>query len=503
MKSSTHKALHAVYATLSLGAVSLGMVSILLTPVFTSPVQADVYHAVETGESLSSVAKRYNVTPQTLRDANQLGNISENSALASMLLRVPGESQAQSKTPGAAKKVTARLSTPSAPKAHYSGSVTKYISYKVQPGDTVESLAASFSQSGQQVSAQDIRQKNNINDQPNAGSTLFIPATTIYSASAQMNPSSRDLETAADKGDIGVSVYEEVALPFARAIATNETSGYQAPNSSTIKTVVQKTPVVSRGNLSGRGGFPSPNVDGARILQPGEELLTTPSPRVRSTPVATGTNTAKVARIFTGGARIRRLPDSSAVTLYKCATGTEIAVIAQRNGWSAILMSDRSTGWIPSRYLKLTGASVDIASQVETNEESRGDDTASGWKSGYSSNHPAVRNALTYMGTRYVYGGESRRGIDCSSLVQHAFASAGVRLPRTAAQQARIGTPIPPEKLQPGDRLYFSASGRRIDHTGLYMGNGLFVHASGSARRVTVSKLSDRRLWNIFVGARR
>ena len=503
MKSSTHKALRAVYATISLGAVSLGMVSVLLTPVFTIPVQADIYHAVEAGESLASVAKRYNVTPQTLRDINQLGNISENSALASMLLRVPGEGQSQSKAQTATKKVASKPSTKAAPKANYSGSVTKYISYKVQPGDTVESLAASFSQSGQKVSAGEIRRKNNISDQPDAGSTLLIPATTIYSASAQMNPSSRNLEIAADRGDIGVSVSEEVALPFARAIPTAETSGYQAPNSSTTKTVIQKTPVVSRGNLSGRGGFPSPNVDGARILQPGEELLTTPSPRVRSTPTATGTNTAKVARISTAGARIRRLPDASAVTLYKCATGTEIAVTAQRNGWSAILMSDRSTGWIPSRNLKLTGASVDIASQVETNEESRGDDTASGWKSGYSSNHPAVRNALTYMGTRYVYGGTSRRGIDCSSLVQHAYRTAGVRLPRTAAQQARVGKPVATENLQPGDRLYFSASGRRIDHTGLYMGNGLFVHASGSARKVTVSKLSDRRLWNIYVGARR
>lgn len=497
MKSSTHKTFQTLYATLS-----LGVFSVLLTPVLTTPAQADIYHSVEPGESLASVAKRYNTNPAALREANQLGNISESSVLSAMLLRVPGEDAEKSasravKAP--ADKAAVKSSTPAAGTGRYSGSVTKNIFYKVQPGDTVESLAASFTQSGQTVTAQDIRQKNKISGQPAAGSTLLIPAKTTYGASAQMNPpvaTARAVETSSDRGNIGVSVSEEVALPFARAVQTSGTPSYQAPNSSPAR----KTPVVSRGNLSSRSA--SQNIDGARILQNGEELLTTPSPRVRTTPTATNANMAKVAKIATAGARIRRLPDATAVTLYKCSTGTEIAVIAQRSGWSAILMSDRSTGWIPSRYLKLTGASVDIASQVETYER-RGDDTASGWRSGYSSNHPAIKHALSYLGTRYVYGGTSRRGIDCSSLMQHSFGSAGVRLPRTAAQQARVGKPVAPENLQPGDRLYFSASGTRIDHTGLYMGNGLFVHASGSARKVTVSRLADRRTWNIFVSARR
>jgi cell wall-associated NlpC family hydrolase len=60
-----------------------------------------------------------------------------------------------------------------------------------------------------------------------------------------------------------------------------------------------------------------------------------------------------------------------------------------------------------------------------------------------------------------------------------------------------------PAQLRAGDRLYFSASGSRVDHTGLYMGDGLFVHASGSGRQVMVSNLFTPRNWNIFVGARR
>jgi cell wall-associated NlpC family hydrolase len=156
---------------------------------------------------------------------------------------------------------------------------------------------------------------------------------------------------------------------------------------------------------------------------------------------------------------------------------------------------------MPTRYIKFTGASVDVATQVATDDNR--DDTDSDWRSGYSTNHPAVRYALGWLGTRYVYGGEGRNGIDCSSLVQKSFASCGVNLPRVSRDQARVGRPVAPENLQPGDRLYFSASGTHIDHTGIYMGNGLFVHASGHARQVTVSRLTERRNWNIFVCARR
>ena len=161
-------------------------------------------------------------------------------------------------------------------------------------------------------------------------------------------------------------------------------------------------------------------------------------------------------------------------------------------------MSDRSTGWIPTKYLKLTDIKVDISTQVVTNNDYQG--SSSGH---YSSNQPAVAQALGWLGTRYVYGGTGRNGIDCSALVMKSFAAVGKRLPRTAAQQSKVGTPVDPASLRAGDRLYFSASGTRVDHTGLYMGDGKFVHASGRGRQVIVSNLFDRAHWNIFVGARR
>jgi cell wall-associated NlpC family hydrolase len=263
--------------------------------------------------------------------------------------------------------------------------------------------------------------------------------------------------------------------------------------------------------LASRGYFPSPELDGARVLGRNEDapvVSNSPRSRMAASNIAgrvQNSPLARVAMVAQRGARIRRLPESSAATLYQCTTGTELAVTQQNGTWSAVLMSDRSTGWVPTRYLRFTGASVDISSQVLTNAaaaRSRGTNGLA-LKGNWNSDHPMVAHALSWLGTRYVYGGTGRNGIDCSALVQTSFRANGIRLPRTAAQQARVGMPVDAQNLQPGDRLYFSASGRRIDHTGLYMGNGLFVHASGSGRGVIVSRLTDSRNWNIFVGARR
>lgn len=496
----------------------------------TISAQADTYHAVEPGETLGSVARRYSVTPDALRAANKL-KFGDNAQLAAMLLRIPGTNDPEElKVP--TQSTPSTRSTGSA--ARYFGSVTKYTTYTVRGGDTLESIAAQYSVYGQEVSISELRTKNNLTGTPAIGSTLVIPVKTTYGAPsrstsaqvlAQVSPQSRAITptstptnaprvrtvsaTSEDRVDMSVTVSEEMELPFARAISSPGNPVYQSPNAPRMaeqpKAASESVP---RGStLAARGGY-APGVsanrqlDGARVLQNGEELVTSPTPRVTRTMQATPSNLARVAKVAHGGARIRRLPDADAVTLYRCATGTEIAVLKQKGIWSAILMSDRSTGWMPTRYLQFTGTSVDISSQVITDDDNRSD-AASDWRGGYNSNHPAVRFALQWLGTPYVYGGESRNGIDCSSLVQKSFASCGVRLPRVSRDQARVGRAVAPENLQPGDRLYFSASGTHVDHTGIYMGNGLFVHASGRARQVTVSRLTDRRNWNIFVGARR
>lgn len=78
----------------------------------------------------------------------------------------------------------------------------------------------------------------------------------------------------------------------------------------------------------------------------------------------------------------------------------------------------------------------------------------------------------------YLWGGTVAPNYDCSGLVQAAFAAAGVWLPRDAYQQADFVQPIALAELQPGDLLFFRSS-ERINHVGLFLGAGQYIHSSG------------------------
>jgi cell wall-associated NlpC family hydrolase len=113
-----------------------------------------------------------------------------------------------------------------------------------------------------------------------------------------------------------------------------------------------------------------------------------------------------------------------------------------------------------------------------------------------------VNRARSYMGRRYVWGGERpETGFDCSGFVRHVMRLAGVQLPRTSAQQARMGQEVPRDlsQLRVGDLLTFGRAGR-ISHIGIYVGNGRYIHASSYAGRITESEVPRRSWWQ---GARR
>ena len=489
----------------------------------SSPARADLYHAVESGETLQSVADKYHLRADALRSLNKLQDVSDSDALPSMLLRIPNGKEDGSSTRSrlisnsaitttSSASIAPRVSSPTSndDQANGRGTITKSFLYTVQAGDTLESIASRHTAAGYPVTVDAIRSKNANSDNLTSGRTLIIPIQSLSyrtPVETRTTPSSpRAVQSASASGNDALPLLSFQAPPL------YTTPSVSQPDSSTRSvTSARRGPT----SLSSRSYVPAPGMtrggarlDGARIISPDEDVAVTGTPlsklQSRETPMRRATlgPTAQVARIARSGARIRRLPEADAVTLYSCATGTEIAVTQQSSTWSAILMSDRSTGWIPTKYLRFTGQNVDVSSQVVANVNS-GNDTELSYNGRWQSSNPMVTQALAWLGTPYLYGGEGRRGIDCSSLVQHAFAACGYRLPRTAAEQARVGMPVQPANLQAGDRLYFSASGTRVDHTGLYMGNGLFVHASGHGRQVMVSRLSDKRNWNIFVAARR
>ncbi len=116
-----------------------------------------------------------------------------------------------------------------------------------------------------------------------------------------------------------------------------------------------------------------------------------------------------------------------------------------------------------------------------------------------------VQAAYAFRGTRYVMGGTSRSGFDCSGFVRFILgATDGVALPRTAMEQYEHGTPISQAQAQPGDLVFFKNTYKPgISHVGIYVGGGQFVHAANAHKGVRADSLNSSYYQAHFAGIRR
>jgi hypothetical protein len=107
-----------------------------------------------------------------------------------------------------------------------------------------------------------------------------------------------------------------------------------------------------------------------------------------------------------------------------------------------------------------------------------------------------------WYGTRYLYGGTTKNGIDCSSFCSKVYAGAFcINLPRTARDQYAATTKIPLSALREGDLVFFNTRGG-VSHVGIYLGNDYFVHSS-THQGVTISKMTDSYYQPRFLGGGR
>lgn len=109
-----------------------------------------------------------------------------------------------------------------------------------------------------------------------------------------------------------------------------------------------------------------------------------------------------------------------------------------------------------------------------------------------------------WYGTPYRLGGNDANGLDCSgytSVLYHRVA--GMNLPRTSAQQFKVGRTVGQDDLRPGDLVFFRGpNGRDIEHVGVYLGSSYFTHASAS-RGVTYNSMKERYYRGNYIGGRR
>jgi SH3-like domain-containing protein len=117
-----------------------------------------------------------------------------------------------------------------------------------------------------------------------------------------------------------------------------------------------------------------------------------------------------------------------------------------------------------------------------------------------------IQLARRFLGITYTWGGVSSYGFDCSGFTQMLVRQRGIIMPRDAGAQASWSgvTLVERKDLRPGDLLFFGASPTKITHTGMYIGNGEFIHDTSETHPgVQISKLDDMPWTKLLIAARR
>ena len=116
-----------------------------------------------------------------------------------------------------------------------------------------------------------------------------------------------------------------------------------------------------------------------------------------------------------------------------------------------------------------------------------------------------VSAAATKVGCAYVYGGSGPNVFDCSGLTQWAYRQAGVSIPRTATAQYYGASQhlYSYSELQPGDLLFFNTQGTSYSHVGIYVGNGMMIHAGSESTGVNRTSIYGSYWTSRFTGAGR
>lgn len=102
--------------------------------------------------------------------------------------------------------------------------------------------------------------------------------------------------------------------------------------------------------------------------------------------------------------------------------------------------------------------------------------------------------AKSKLGKKYKWGGNGPYQYDCSGFTKEVFAKSGIKIPRVSREQAKVGRKISKHQLRKGDLIFFhSKKSKVVDHVGIYLGQGKFIHASRFHKRIVISPLREYR----------
>lgn len=219
-------------------------------------------------------------------------------------------------------------------------------------------------------------------------------------------------------------------------------------------------------------------------------------------------NKTKIMYVNSQTTNLRQKADKTSQIIKQLSINTQVTVLSTDNGWAYVDVNG-TKGYIAETLLSSSKQetsrgtmterdSTDVKTETKAQTELSNTDTPKETTSSQTGNS-IISYAKQFLGCKYVYGGTTTSGFDCSGFTQYVYKHFGVTLNRTAAAQYSNGTSV--TNLQAGDLLMFGKSG--INHVGIYIGGNTFIHAANPSRGVTIDTLASGYYKTNYVGARR
>lgn len=207
------------------------------------------------------------------------------------------------------------------------------------------------------------------------------------------------------------------------------------------------------------------------------------------------------AKVTTSVLNVRSGPGTENSIVTKLYQGSVAKIVGINNAWFKIQYGGY-TGYISPDYVeivKYSGSTASSGSSSVSTVSYASTSTASGTR------QQIVDYAATLLGCKYVYGGNTPSGFDCSGYVKYVFSHFGVNLSRTSSSQYANSVHIRKSDLNVGDLVFFSQTrgSSKVGHVGIYVGGGQFIHAAAPGKGVRYDSLSDSYYSSHYIGSGR
>jgi len=418
-------------------------------------------HTVEEGDTLRSLADQFGISPETIMAANGLRNPD--------MLQV-GQDLVMLPTDG--------------------------VLYVVKAGDSIRQVAARFG-----VDTMDIVNANDLGSDPDmvqAGTVLIVPGATpvVAGVSHGTAQATEADQTAATVGSGGVLVPIEVTTR-----ATPSTRTYEVQDGDTLAAIAE-TFGVDVDTILSSNGIADPDT-----IKPGSSLRILPVKGLEYT-VQPDETLADISFKYQVDLGLlldyNDLSDPDVINI-----GAKLVLPGGKLRADAVQAPAPVVDTPPRTQPASAGGAV-----VQVPSASRPAAAAAPKPAAPAPAAPEltvgggggtiVANAMKYVGYRYVFGGTSPAGFDCSGFVYYIHNHSGAPVGRGMWQQYNGGAHIPMSALQPGDTVFFANTYMPgLSHDGIYIGGGQFVHASDERTGVTISSLYTGYWQGHYVGATR